>query len=55
MELNEKYQYWIKHAQYDLDTADSMCQTGRWIYVVFMCQQAIEKSVKGMYGLLLGL
>ena len=54
MELEEKYQYWMNHAQYDLDTADSMCQTGRWLYVIFMCQQAIEKSVKSIYGLHLG-
>jgi HEPN domain-containing protein len=22
---------------------------GRWLYVVFMCQQAIEKLCKGLY------
>ena len=31
-----------------------MYQTGRWLYVVFMCQQAIEKFIKGLYGLYLG-
>ena len=36
-------------AQYDLESADAMFATGRWFYVVFMCQQAIEKLVKGLY------
>ena len=51
MDDREKYQYWLKHAQYDLDSADAIKQTCRWLYVVFMCQQAIEKLVKGLYGL----
>lgn len=24
MDAQEKYQYWLKHAKYDLDTADGM-------------------------------
>jgi len=39
----EKLNYWLELAQYDLDTASAMFSTGRWFYVVFMCQQAIEK------------
>ena len=50
LDAQEKYQYWLSHAQYDLDSADAMCQTGRWLYVVFMCQQAVEKLIKGLYG-----
>jgi len=38
-------------ARYDLDTAVAMFSTGRWFYVVFMCQQAIEKCCKGLYTL----
>ena len=30
-----------------------MFATGRWFYVVFMCQQAIEKLCKGLYTLYL--
>ena len=26
-------------------------KSGRWLYVVFMCQQAVEKLVKGLYVL----
>jgi HEPN domain-containing protein len=53
MEPQDKYQYWLNHAQYDLKTADSMHQAGRWLYVVFMCQQSVEKLVKALYGLYL--
>jgi len=51
MTEEEKFNYWIELAQYDLDTAAAMFSTGRWFYVVFMCQQAIEKYCKGLYTL----
>jgi HEPN domain-containing protein len=51
MTEEEKFNYWIELAQYDLDTAAAMFSTGRWFYVVFMCQQAIEKCCKGLYTL----
>ncbi|GHV95517.1 hypothetical protein AGMMS50293_18370 [Spirochaetia bacterium] len=51
MTNEEKFEYWLDHAQYDLDSAGSMFLSGRWFYVVFMCQQAIEKLVKGLYTL----
>jgi HEPN domain-containing protein len=47
----EKYEYWLDIAQYDIDTAEVMLKSGRWLYVVFMCQQAVEKLVKGLYVL----
>ena len=51
MTKDEKYDYWLKLAQYDLDSAAAMFSTGRWFYVIFMCQQAIEKNCKGLYTL----
>ena len=45
----EKYQYWLTYAQNDIDSAEFMLQSGRWFYTLFMCQQAIEKLVKGLY------
>jgi HEPN domain-containing protein len=51
MGLLEKYEYWLTHAKYDMETAEAMFKSGRWFYVVFMCQQAIEKLVKGLYTL----
>jgi len=49
MDSLEKFDYWRDIAQYDLKTAQAMYKTGRWLYVVFMCQQAIEKICKGLY------
>jgi HEPN domain-containing protein len=51
MDRQEKYEYWLDSAEYDLKTAEVMFASGRWIYVVFMCQQAIEKLTKGLYVL----
>ena len=53
MTVEEKYTYWLELAHYDLESADAMFVTGRWFYVVFMCQQAIEKLCKGLYTLYL--
>jgi HEPN domain-containing protein len=50
MNQEEKYAYWLDIAKYDLQTAEAMFSTGRWVYVVFMCQQSIEKLLKGLYG-----
>ena len=50
MEPSEKYIYWEEAAKYDLETAKAMLAAGRFLYVVFMCQQAIEKLVKGLYA-----
>jgi HEPN domain-containing protein len=44
--MNEKVKYWIELADYDLETANAMLQTGRYLYVGFMCHQVIEKTLK---------
>jgi HEPN domain-containing protein len=51
MTTNDKFDYWLDIAHYDLVTADAMFKAGRWLYVVFMCEQAIEKLCKGLYVL----
>jgi HEPN domain-containing protein len=50
MNKEEKHQYWLEYAKRDLETAEALFSTGKWFYVVFMCQQAIEKLVKGLYN-----
>lgn len=40
---------WIKIAEYDLATAKAMYETRRYIYVVFMCEQCIEKLLKALF------
>jgi HEPN domain-containing protein len=53
MSSEEKFEYWLDAAQYDLRTANTMLNDSLWLYVAFMCQQAIEKLVKGLYLLYL--
>lgn len=49
MRKQERIDYWVDIAEYDLITARAMLETGRHLYVVFMCQQAIEKIIKAIY------
>ena len=42
----EKYEYWLEICDYDLETARAMQNTGRYLYVGFMCHQVIEKAFK---------
>lgn len=49
MDKEDKYLYWLDIAEYDMVTAESMFSSGRYLYVVFMCQQSLEKLSKGLY------
>ena len=40
MTTEEKVNYWVELSDYDLETADAMLQTKRYLYVGFMCHQA---------------
>ena len=44
-----KVAYWLDIADYDLDTAEAMHQTGRRLYVAFMYHQVIEKTLKAYW------
>lgn len=37
---------WIEQAEYDLETAEHVLSTGRYLYVIFLCHLAIEKVLK---------
>jgi len=39
---------WAELARYDLDTARAMLANERYLYVVFCCQQAVEKMLKAV-------
>ncbi len=39
---------WAEQGHYDLDTARAMFDAGRYLYVVFCCQQAAEKTLKAV-------
>lgn len=48
--MKDKVNYWIDLSDYDYDTAIAMMQTGRYLYVGFMCHQSIEKCLKAYYN-----
>ena len=50
MTTEEKIVYWVELSDYDLETSDAMLQTKRYLYVGFMCHQAIEKIFKAVYS-----
>jgi HEPN domain-containing protein len=39
---------WAAQARYDIETAKAMFDTGRYLYVLFCCQQAVEKMLKAL-------
>ena len=47
--MDDNAQYWIEISDYDLDTAEAMLQSKRYLYVGFMCHQAIEKIFKALF------
>ena len=42
----DRISYWKDLATYDIDTAEAMYVTRRWLYVGFMCHQVLEKIIK---------
>ena len=44
----EKVEYWLDIANYDIETAKAMLNSGRFLYVGFMCHQVIEKAFKAV-------
>lgn len=42
-------QEWFTQAEYDIESARCMLETGRNIYAVFMAHLAIEKALKAIY------
>jgi HEPN domain-containing protein len=39
---------WLASADYDIETANHMLATGRYLYVIFMCHLALEKTLKAI-------
>jgi len=50
MTNQEKVQHWINISDYDVETAEVMMQSKRYLYVGFMCHQAVEKIFKAAYA-----
>ena len=47
--MEKRTEEWFKQSDYDMDTAEYMHKGARYIYAVFMCHLAVEKSLKGIY------
>jgi HEPN domain-containing protein len=47
--MDEKIKYWSELSDYDLDTAEAMLTSARYLYVGFMCHQSIEKIFKAYF------
>ena len=45
---NKQVKEWFIQSDYDIDTADAMFKTGRFVYCVFICHLALEKALKGL-------
>ena len=48
--MDEKVQYWIELSDYDLETAEAMFRSKRYLYVGFMSHQTIEKAFKAYFS-----
>jgi HEPN domain-containing protein len=53
MDLAVSFERLFKRAQDDIELAEVTLERGKWLYVGFFCQQAIEKIAKGIHLLLL--
>ncbi len=49
MTKEEKVQYWLNIADKDFVVACDLIKLGHWLYVAFMCQQTIEKTIKAYH------
>ena len=50
MTNEEKVQHWVNMSDYDMETADDLMLVKRYLYVGFMCHQAVEKIFKAAYA-----
>ena len=44
--MKREIKNWLDSAQYDLDTAEHLFNTERYVYTIFMCHLALEKILK---------
>jgi len=40
---------WMKQAEYDIEVAEIMLNTGKYVYAIFMLHLALEKAFKSIY------
>jgi HEPN domain-containing protein len=44
----DKVKYWLDLSDYDMETAHGMLNIKKYLYVGFMCHQAVEKTLKAL-------
>lgn len=49
MTIGEKVTYWLDIADKDLVVARDLMKMKHWLYVAFMCQQTLEKTIKAYH------
>jgi HEPN domain-containing protein len=49
MDEKEKIKYWLDLAEYDIEVAQSLYQSKKFLYVGFLCHLIIEKTLKAFY------
>ena len=54
MTSEDKYKYWVMLSEYDMETAKVLLDAKRYMYVTYMCEQAVERLLKGMYVFYVG-
>ncbi|MBL7112523.1 MAG: HEPN domain-containing protein [Bacteroidales bacterium] len=47
--MNDKITYWVELSDYDIETAEVLLASGKFLYVGFMCHQTIEKIFKAYF------
>jgi len=52
MTKEEKVKYWVDLSDRDLQAADTLANSGHYLWAGFMCHQVIEKIFKGFYSAL---
>lgn len=52
--MKKEVKNWLESAQYDLETAEQMLNTGKYIYTIFMCHLSVEKILKAKVGEITG-
>jgi len=49
MNKNEHMNHWLKNAEHDLDTAESMFASGKYDWCLFIGHLVLEKALKAIY------
>jgi len=47
--VNDKTTYWVELSDYDIGTAEALLNSGKFLYVGFMCHQTIKKIFKAYF------